>query len=271
VTQIRNPIYILVIALLIGGAHSTLGQGTPLPPQVPPVTATPTQPAAPPKPPPAFYRNLIVLDPAHGGRDKGAQLSSSAVEKDVTLAFVQKLRPALVAQGFTVVATRDSDPPDELTTDQRAGTANHLRPLACIMVHVASTGSGVHIFSSSLPETDAKIPPGRALVWNRAQAPVLATSLRLANEVGLTLGAAHLPVLLLRASVPPIDNLLCPAIAVELAPIETASGKATLASDSNYQQRVAAAIASGLASFRTHNAPPPIPTPGSGVRTGVAQ
>jgi N-acetylmuramoyl-L-alanine amidase len=96
-------------------------------------------------------------------------------------------------------------------------------------------------------------------------------SLRLANEVGLTIDAAHLPVLLLRASVPPVDNLICPAIAVELGPLKTASGKATLVSDSSYQQRVAAAIASGLASFRTHNAPPPPSAPGSGVRPGVTQ
>ncbi len=230
------------------------------------------QPAAPPKPPPAFYRNLIVLDAAHGGRDNGAQLSSSAVEKDVTLAFAQKLRPALAAQGFTVVVTRDSDPPEELTTDQRAGTANHVRPLACLVIHAAATGSGVHLVSSSLPETEAKSSSSRALVWNKAQAPVVGMSLRLANEVGLTIDAAQLPVLLLRASVPPLDNLVCPAIAIELAPLKTSSGTSTAATDSGYQQRAATAIAAGLASFRNHNAPAPPPaTPGLLPRPGVPQ
>lgn len=253
------------------GAYRVQAQPQQTPPQqpIPAGGGAAAQPVAPPKPAPAFYRNLIVLDPAHGGRDNGAQLSNSTVEKDVTLAFAQKLRPVLAAQGFTVVTTRDSDPPDELTTDQRAGTANHVRPIACIVIHAASTGSGVHIVSSSLPETDTKASPNRALAWNKAQAPMLPMSLRLANEVGLTLEAAHLPVLLLRASVPPIDNLICPAIAIEIAPLRDAAGKATLASDSAYQQRAVTAIAMGLASFRMHNAPAPTNPPVPQARTGV--
>lgn len=253
------------------GAHWVQAQPQQTPPQqpIPAEGGAVAQPVAPPKPAPAFYRNLIVLDPAHGGRDNGAQLSNSTVEKDVTLAFVQKLRPVLAAQGFTVVTTRDSDPPDELTTDQRAGTANHVRPIACIVIHAASTGSGVHIVSSSLPETDTKGSPNRVLAWNKAQAPMLPMSLRLANEVGLTLEAAHLPVLLLRASVPPIDNLICPAIAVEIAPLRDTPDKPTLASDSAYQQRAASAIAIGLASFRIHNAPAPTTLPVPSVRSGV--
>ena len=269
VTQIRKYILTLVMFALVSGTRSlpAQAQGTPHPL---PLAGGAVQPAPPPKPLPAFYRNLIVLDPAHGGRDNGAQLSNSSVEKDVTLAFAQRLRPALIAQGFTVVTTRDSDPSDELTTDQRAGTANHVRPLACIVIHAAATGSGVHIVSSPLQPVDTKTY-GRALAWNKAQASVVAMSLRLANEAGLMLEAAHLPVLMIRASVPPVDNLTCPAIAVELAPLKQSSSKETLATDPGYQQRVAAAIAEGVASFRTHNAPPPQATQGAGARPGAAQ
>jgi N-acetylmuramoyl-L-alanine amidase len=217
---------------------------------------TPPSVPAPPKPLPAFYRNVIVLDPAHGGRDSGSPLSGSAVEKDVTLAFAQRLRPALVAQGFAVAATRDSDPPDELTSDQRAGIANHDRPLACILVHATAKGSGVHVVSSSLAAPE-KSRPSYATPWNDAQAQSVAMSLRLANEVGLAFEAAHLPVLLLRTSVPPLDNLTCPAIAIELAPLKEGPGNATAATDAKYQQRAVDAIVAGLSSFRTHNAPSP--------------
>jgi N-acetylmuramoyl-L-alanine amidase len=81
-------------------------------------------------------------------------------------------------------------------------------------------------------------------------------SLRLANEIGLALESAHLPVVLLRASVPPIDNLICPAVAIELAPSSD-----TPVTDAAYQQHIAEAVADALASFRTHNAPPPAATP----------
>ena len=241
--------------------------GLPLYPQTPPLQ----QPAAPapPKPLPAFYRNLIVIDPAHGGNDSGAHLSNSTSEKETTLAFAQRLKPALVAQGFTVITTRDSDPSDELTTDQRAGTSNHARPLACIVLHAAPAGSGIHIFSSSLPAES--VSPGRALPWNKAQAPVLPMSLRLANEIGLALNATNLPAQLFRASVPPLDNLTCSAIAIELAPLKSASGSSTPATDTSYQQRAVNAIAAGIASFRTHNAPPPSPatSPATAPRPGA--
>ncbi|QNI38053.1 N-acetylmuramoyl-L-alanine amidase [Edaphobacter albus] len=268
-TETHTSILKAALSLLIGGLHcAALAQGTPRPvpaPATPGVTATP-QPA-PPRPLPAFYRNLVVLDPAHGGPDAGAQLANSAVEKNVTLTFAQRLRPALTAQGFTVVMTRDSDPANEIPTDQRAGIANHDRPIACIVIHASSTGTGVHLISSSLPEGNPSL--NRVLPWSQAQAAVLPMSLRLANEVGLALDAAHVPVLLLRASVPPIDNLICPSVAIEIAPLKS-SGNTTAPTDVAYQQRIINAIATGLASFRTHNAPSPTDS-GSGPHAGATQ
>jgi N-acetylmuramoyl-L-alanine amidase len=250
-----------VAALLLSSA--SLKSQAPAPAQLPP---QPQQPVpAPPKPLPAFYRNLILLDPAHGGPDTGAHLPDSALEKDVTLAFAQRLRPALAAQGFTVVTTRDFDPAAGLPTDQRAGTANHTRPLACIMIHATASGSGIHLASSSLAPLEEGATPPRALAWDSAQAPTLPMSLRLANEIGVALVDAHLPVILLRASVPPIDNLICPAVAIEFAPLAPSSGRTTPVTDSAYQQRIVEAVAQAVASFRTHNAPPPAnrTTPGT--------
>jgi N-acetylmuramoyl-L-alanine amidase len=51
----------------------------------------------------------VVLDPGHGGRDPGALGAYGLREKDVTLRLARALRPRLVARGFRVVLTRDSD------------------------------------------------------------------------------------------------------------------------------------------------------------------
>lgn len=51
----------------------------------------------------------VVLDPGHGGRDPGAISRSGQREKDVVLRLALALRPRLVARGFEVVLTRDSD------------------------------------------------------------------------------------------------------------------------------------------------------------------
>ena len=267
VTSKLSSILTPAMFLLIAAAPSMQAQQA-VPAPTPPQTQTPVNTPTVPKPAPTFYRNLVVIDPAHGGRDTGAQISGTTAEKEVTLAIAQKLRPALVAQGFTVVTTRDSDPSDELATDVRAGMANHNRPLACVLLHATGSGTGVHVVYSSLPGTKEK-SSGRALPWNRAQEPIVAMSIRLANEIGLALQNDHIPVLLLQTSVPPIDNLISPAVAVEISPLQEGSGKATPVTDGAYQQRVVNAIAGAIASFRTHNAPPPTQsTPG---RVGVSQ
>ena len=50
----------------------------------------------------------VVLDPGHGGYDKGA-VSRFGCEKDYTLDVARQLRPLLKAKGFHVLMTREGD------------------------------------------------------------------------------------------------------------------------------------------------------------------
>lgn len=55
------------------------------------------------------HKDVIVIDPGHGGYDSGA-VKNGTVEKDVVLAFSLALRDRLVATGrYTVYMTRDTD------------------------------------------------------------------------------------------------------------------------------------------------------------------
>ncbi|CAN5606472.1 hypothetical protein BH10ACI4_BH10ACI4_33600 [soil metagenome] len=203
---------------------------------------------------PTFSRNVIVLDPAHGGTDTGARIADTLPEKQFTLSFVARLKPMLTAAGFTVVVTRDADPTEVVSNDQRAGTANHVRALACLLVHATPSGSGVHLFTSSLPADIAS--PDAPLSWDSAQSAYVPLSLRLANELGVSLLHANIPPLLGTASTRPIDNLTCPAVALELAPLLNANADPTPISNEGYQQRAAKAITDALISWRNHAAPP---------------
>jgi N-acetylmuramoyl-L-alanine amidase len=202
-------------------------------------------------------RTVVVLDPAHGGSDTGARLADQGgVEKDVTLAFAAKLRPALTAAGFSVVATRDADLANPLTTDQRAEMANRPRALACLVLHATSAGTGVHVYASpvqpSVPvvyDPDVK-PAFQPTPWDEAQADAVRQSLKLQEYVHSALTAAKLPVLRGRASVPPLDNLTCPAIAVEIAPLGAPGEARTGVSDAGYQQRIADAVVAAMKSWR---------------------
>jgi N-acetylmuramoyl-L-alanine amidase len=207
--------------------------------------------------------NVVVLDPAHGGPDAGAKLGDQLLEKDVTLALAARLRTVLTAAGFTVISTRGSDSSDALTTDQRAETANRVRAVACIVIHATGTGSGVHLYASTLEPKD---PPDAGddfepTPWDQAQAQSVRQSLHLENDLGAAMGAANVPVVSGRAAVRPLDNLMCPAVAIEVAPLLVEGGDATPVSDADYQQRIAAAMTQALQTWRGHAEPAVARTP----------
>ncbi len=197
-------------------------------------------------------RTVIFLDPAHGGADSGARLSDNLPEKSLTLSFAARLRAALSTSGFSVIATRDSDPSAAFTTDQRAEIANHSHPTACLVLHATAGGNGIHIITSDLapPDDNEADTTRHPIPWDTAQSASIPQSIVLANTLGLALLHARLPVLLTRASLRPLDNVTCPAVAIEIAPLTPADGDTTPVSDANYQQQIAQAIATGLTTWR---------------------
>lgn len=219
---------------------------------------SPTPPATP-----YINRNVIVLDPAHGGQDNGASLNGQP-EKNITLSLAASLKSLLTAEGFTVVSTRETDLPATsplLTTDQRAGIANHLHPAACIVLHATAIGSGVHLATSTLTPSGLAYNPNFPLAWESAQSPYLPQSQRLANDLGLSLLRAKLPVLLARAAIRPLENLTCPAIAIEIAPLALSGQKSLPPTDATYQQRVANTLAAAILLWRDTTLPAPAPRP----------
>lgn len=200
-------------------------------------------------------RTIIFLDPAHGGPDTGAHLPNNVLEKDIDLAFATRLRALLAGSGFTIISTRDADPAVTFTTDQRAEIGNHAHPTACLILHATASGSGVHVITSSLSAPSGSEETHGPIPWNTAQTASLSQSLSLANEIGLSLERAKLPVLLSRASILPLDNLTCPSVAIEIAPLVSADNP-TLVTDVAYQQNIARAITGALTSWRSRQAAP---------------
>jgi N-acetylmuramoyl-L-alanine amidase len=201
--------------------------------------------------PPASPHFTVVLDAAHGGDDSGARLGSET-EKAFTLAFSIRLRSLLAARGFAVVTTRDSDA--GVDPDRRADIADHANSQACLSLHAATSGSGVHLFVSSLaPVQNARLD-ARFLPWKTAQAAWVMRSISLAGLVNSALSHANVPVTLGRTALPAIDSMTCPAVAVEIAPDRSsdAQGPASL-DDADYQARVADALAAALVEWRSQS------------------
>ena len=163
-------------------------------------------------PPASAPRFVVVIDAAHGGDDTGAHLSSGQLEKTANLALSVRLRSLLTARGFQVVTTREDD--SSIDLNRRAELANHANAAVCITLHATESGSGVHLFESSL----APANPTRFMPWKTAQAAWETRSLAFAGAVNSALTHAGLTVTLGRIPLPAIESMTCPAIAVELGP-----------------------------------------------------
>lgn len=221
-------------------------QAVPIPQQAP--ANPPHLPAAAPAP--VVPRFLVVLDAAHGGNETGARISGAHIndqllEKDLTLSLSIRLRSMLSAHGIGVVTTRESDA--NVTAPTRAEIADRSPAAACILIHATATGSGVHIYTSSLPPST----PTRFMPWQTAQSGYITQSLKLASEIGSALAHAEVPVTLGRTALQPMDSFTCPAVAVEIAPLAaTSSTKAKALDDPSYQRTLLDALTAALDEWR---------------------
>jgi N-acetylmuramoyl-L-alanine amidase len=188
---------------------------------------------------------MVVIDAAHGGDDSGGHLSDGQFEKAATLALGTRLKSLLGARGIQVVLTREGD--QSVTMDQRAAIANRANAQACISLHVAETGAGVHLFASNL--TPAQ--PGRFMAWKTAQAGWVTRSLALTGALNSALLHGGATVTLARVPLPGVDSMMCPAVAIELAPERSADKKVTAEPDNpDYQARIAGILATALLEWR---------------------
>jgi N-acetylmuramoyl-L-alanine amidase len=90
------------------------------------------------------------------------------------------------------------------------------------------------------------------MAWKTAQAAFVTRSLALAGVLNSALLHADMKVTPGRTALIAVDNMTCPAVAVEIAPERTPDGKVTAEpDDADYQTRIAAAVAAAVLEWRT--------------------
>ncbi len=223
-------------------APSTSGSVAQSPTPVPAEPVARTTPAATALKP--HSKTLVVLDAGHGGDERGAQLTETLKEKDVALALARRIQHELETRGIAVTLLRSGD--TTLTTDQRAGAANSVRPLLYVSVHAATLGTGMRIFTAMIPAVQ-RASRRAFLPWNSAQASFLSNSGAVATAIAVECNNRSIPVRKVAAPVRPLNNIAAPAIAIELAPQGDTVESIT---DAKYQQNVAAGVAAGIAAVR---------------------
>jgi N-acetylmuramoyl-L-alanine amidase len=186
----------------------------------------------------------VIIDPSHGGDDKGVVFAPHVFEKDVTLSMARLLRKELQDRGIAARLLRDSD--SGIPLERRAELCNQQRPSLYVAVHAGEPGRGVRVYSPLLPSVQQ--PVSGFLLWDAAQAPVLKNSNAIAGAVTRELQKKDIKTMDLKAFLRPLNNIVAPAIAVELA--ANHSDVHSLESP-RLQSAVATAVASGIAQART--------------------
>jgi N-acetylmuramoyl-L-alanine amidase len=184
-----------------------------------------------------------MIDPSHGGDDKGAALGGRLLEKDLTLALARELRRELADRGIPARLLRESDA--TLSLERRAEIANEEHASMYIALHAGPPGNGVRVYMPLLPS--ASPPSGPFLRWESAQAAALDRSRAVAMAVAADLRKTGMPVSTLATPLRPLNNLVAPAIAVEWTPH---AGGARVGARQKTLNALASAIAAGLAKAR---------------------
>lgn len=231
---------LLCCALLLSGTSAR--QKPPIDPISPPQTTQSPAETSQVHPAPAFF---VMIDPGHGGDDRGAHLGDKLLEKDVTLALAHRVKAELQDRGIAVRILREGD--ITLSLDQRAEITNSQHAALYLVLHAGMPGRGVRVYSSA-GVSSAIAAPGKFLPWDNAQANYLSRSQSLAKGVAGALAKKNLPVAYLGTPLRPLNNINAPALAVELAPdssnVQDAMGQ-------KFQNAVASAIASEIVQQRS--------------------
>ena len=214
-----------------------------VPPAVPAPAGSPATPVAGPTAVAIAAQYFVVVDPSHGGDERGAALSDQLAEKEVTLAFALRLRQQLQARGFTTLMLREGDA--TMSLDQRANMTNAARPAIYICLHAASQGSGVRLYTALLPA--GAEGRGPFLDWNTAQAGFRAASQTAETSLATELGKRQVAVRSLLAPLRPLNNITAAAVAIEIAP---PTGKLADLNSPAYQQLVAESVTAGIEAVR---------------------
>jgi N-acetylmuramoyl-L-alanine amidase len=183
-------------------------------------------------------KNIVVIDPGHGGSETGA-IRSGIQEKNINLAIALKVGQILKSQGMEVEYTRSGD--SYMGRPERAEVANKLNAALFVSIHCNShTTSQAHGTETYYyaPIDDAK------LFMQKEQRSKLANYVQ--RELSRALGTADRGVK--QAAYTVLVQTDMPSILTEVAFMSNPQELSLLTSKS-FQDKAANAIASGILKY----------------------
>lgn len=197
----------------------------------------------------------VVLDPGHGGHDRGA-ISKFGFEKDFALDVSLRARKLLERQGYKVVMTRSTDV--FIPLERRPAVANNIAGSIFVSIHFNSSNTnadarGFEIFSMAprgAPATNDSVPRERDLREEPGNAMDLPSSALAGSVFHALLG--HVPMVdrgIKHARFAVLRHSTVPAVLVECGFVSN-KAESTLISSAAWRAHVAEAIVDGVENYR---------------------
>ena len=198
-------------------------------------------------------RTVVVLDPGHGGSDKGATSPRKIYEKLLTRNIANRVRNLLEARGYTVYLTREDD--RTLSLAERTKIAARRKADVFVSLHADSAGKtaeGAGTFILSLPERYSTHSYGQGTAstkshpGNKFDVANQALGTRIQQKLIKSTGQNDRGVKRARFQV--LREAPCPAALVEMAFISNPKEERFVLTK-NGQDKIARGIADGIAAY----------------------
>jgi len=210
------------------------------------------------------FKNIIVIDPGHGGQDFGAKGSDGTLEKTVTLELARLIASELEPE-FKVVLTRTDD--YQVDLDNRTALANHLKADIFISIHTGAsfahraTGTSIYYYQNFSKSDSGKRQPLspadqtqiEPIFWKNVQSSHLSKSRALSRTIDDRL--KRITAIQSRIESSPLAVLqgaAMPAILIEIGYLTNPAEEKNL-SDNRFLMDFAEQIRMGIEDFLSRN------------------
>ncbi len=211
-------------------------------------------------------KHLVVIDPGHGGTDRGAQVKEGLFEKEITLLVARKLRWMLQSRlGLNAVLSRNED--QTVSLEERAVEANAARADLLVSIHLGNWSHGRESRSYTYVNRIASLEPSKAsgesvetgesnriqfLPWNRAQSLSLNRSIQLAGliqaELNRSINGGDASLTYRRAPLKLLSSLAMPAVLLEIGNTREPAFQQAI-TDDQFQTTVALGILAAIEKY----------------------
>lgn len=200
----------------------------------------------------AENKHLIVIDPAHGGKDAGVKLIDKTSEREITLAIALAIQKELASENnIEVILTRNTD--TNVTIEERKAATLKIKPELFISLHINAgfgrEAAGYELYYPGFKYLEENKKAEKNIPKSK-QNKYLNDAFRLSNFIQKNMDTLF-PRKgrgLREADVPIIEGMKIPALVVEIGFATNPEEKKKMLSDKT-QKEIAKALAKSIILF----------------------